>query len=136
MSLGPVVFNLVSNLTAHEKEQSSAFAKHEVVGSAPVYEAMGDGEGSFSLSGVIHPEHFGGMGTLSTLEAARAAEIPLPLMRGDFTPLGWVLIDKLKEESSYLNGVGIGREIRFTVSLIRVGTPDFGMASSILRLFL
>lgn len=135
MSLGPVVFDLVTNLTAHDKKGQSAFAKHEVVGSAPVYEAMGENEGTFSLTGVIHPSHFGGLGTLATLEAARLAAIPLPLMRGDFTPLGWVLIQGINEQSGYLDDKGVGREVQFTVELLRVGSPGVGMASSILRLF-
>ncbi|MBF6992725.1 phage tail protein, partial [Cupriavidus sp. IK-TO18] len=70
------------------------------------------------------------------LEAARAAKIPLPLMRGDFIPLGWVLIQGLAEKSAYLDHHGVGREIRFTVNLLRVGSPSAGMAASILRLFL
>lgn len=136
MSLGPVVFDLVSNLTSHSREASSGFAKHEVMGSAPIYESVGDGESGFTLTGILHPEHFGGLASLTVLEAARVAQIPLPLMRGDFTPLGWVLIDKINEDSDYLNAKGIGREIRFTVNLIRVGTPGSNLASSILRLFL
>lgn len=135
MSLGPVVFDLVANLIGTEGETASSFAKHEVVGGAPVYEAMGDDEASFTLSGVIHPEHFGGLGTLATLEAARAQQVPLPLMRGDFVPLGWVLIESLSEEHGYLDHRGVGREVQFTVTLIRVGNPGVGMAASILRLF-
>ncbi len=135
MSLGPVIFDLVTNLTEHNRKAASSFAKHEVVGTSPVYESMGEDEGSFTLTGVIHPAHFGGLGTLGTLEAARLAAIPLPLMRGDFTPLGWVLIQNLTEQSGYLDDKGIGREVQFTVELLRVGSPGVDMASSILRLF-
>ncbi|RWC91640.1 MAG: phage tail protein [Mesorhizobium sp.] len=136
MSLGPVVFDLVTNLTEHQKKGESAFAKHEVVGSAPIYETMGENEGTFTLTGVIHPAHFGGLGTLATLEAARLAAVPLPLMRGDYTPVGWVLIQGLSELSGYLDEKGVGREVQFSVELLRVGSPGVGMASSILRLFL
>ena len=136
MSLGPVVFDLVFNLTGHDGKTASAFAKHEVLGSSPIYEGTGEDEGTCTLSGVIHPAHFGGLGTLSVLEAARQAAVPLPLMRGDFTPLGWVLIQNLTQKNDYIDEKGVGREIQFTVELLRVGTPDVGMASSILRLFL
>ncbi|RWM29394.1 phage tail protein [Mesorhizobium sp.] len=135
MSLGPVVFDLVANLTQHENKAASAFAKHEVIGTSPIYESTGDDESPFTLKGVIHPAHFGGMGTLATLEAARQAAVPLPLMRGDFTPLGWVLIQNVTQTNDYLDPQGIGREIEFTVELLRVGSPGVGMASSILRLF-
>jgi phage protein U len=136
MSLGPVVFDLVANLTGHESEATTAFAKHEVMGGSPVYEAVGENEGSFTLTGIIHPEHFGGLATLDVLEAARTASIPLPLMRGDFVPLGWVLIDNVSQQAGILNAHGVGREIKFTVKLIRVGPPGMGMAPAILRLFL
>ncbi|TIS37493.1 phage tail protein [Mesorhizobium sp.] len=135
MSLGPVVFDLVVNLTETEGKTASAFAKHEVIGAAPVYESMGDDESTFTLTGVLHPEHFGGLGTLATLEAARTAGIPLPLMRGDFTPLGWVLIQTISQQNGFLNAQGVGREVQFTIELTRVGSPGADMASSILRLF-
>lgn len=136
MALGPVVFDLATNLTDTEGEAASAFAKHDVIGGGPVYEAMGDDEASFTLSGVIHPEHFGGLSSIALIEAARAASLPLPLMRGDFTPLGWVLIQSFSHQQGMLNPRGVGREITFTISLIRVGNPGAGMAQSILRLFL
>ncbi len=136
MALGPVVFDLATNLTDTETEAASAFAKHDVIAGAPVYEAMGDDEASITLTGVIHPEHFGGLGSLDIIEAARAAQLPLPLMRGDFTPLGWVLIESFSHSGAFLNPRGVGREVSFTISLIRVGNPGIGMAQAIMRLFL
>lgn len=135
MSLGPVVFDLVTNLTEHEGDAKSGFAKHDVIGTSPIYEAVGDDESTFSLTGILHPEHFGGLGSLPILEAARAAKIPLPLMRGDFVPLGWVLIDSFSQKQGDLNHLGVGREITISVELIRVGSPGIGMAADILRLF-
>lgn len=135
MCLGPVVFDLITNLDQVESEAEASFALHEVVHAAPVYEAMGDNETTFTLSGTIHPEHFGVKGDLAALEAARVAQIPLPLIRGDFVPLGWVVIRKLQRSDANLNPFGVGREISFTVSLSKVGSPAMGLASSILRLF-
>lgn len=135
MSLGPVVFDLVTNIDKTGEVERSNFARHAVIGAAPVYEETGDGESTFSLSGVIHPMHFGGLGSLDKLKAARSAKVPLPLMRGDFTPLGWVIIDSLQFDASLLNHQGVGQEIRFSVNLLRVGNPGIGAASAILRLF-
>lgn len=135
MSLGPVIFDLLVGLDAVEKMGKSAFAKHEVINGSPVYEAMGEDEGSFSIKGIVHPEHFGGLSRLSSIEAARATQIPLPFMRGDFTPLGWVLIQEFSESSKSINYYGIGREIEFSATLIRTGTPGASLAPSILRLF-
>lgn len=135
MSLGPIVFDLVTNLDETESESRSSFAKHDVVGAPPVHEETGDDDSSFTLGGTVHPLHFGGLSSLDVLEAARAAKVPLPLMRGDFTPLGWVIIDRIKQRSELLNYQGIGNEIRFSVDLIRTSNPGIGAAASILRLF-
>ena len=135
MALGPVVFDRVSNLTETSLEVGAAFAKHDVVGGDPVYEAMGGEGASFTLTGQIHPEHFGVNGALARLEAAEAAQTPLPLMRGDFVPVGWVVIEKLQRQDKTLGFHGVGREIDFTVSLIRVGRPGLSLARTILKLF-
>jgi len=135
MSLGPVVFDLVVNLTETSSSEQTSVAKHDVVNAPPTYELMGDEESTFTLSGVIHPEHFGGLSGISALKAARAAQTPLPLMRGDFRPLGWVIIDTIETQEEHLNSRGVGRRITFTVDLIAVGTPGSGLAGAILRLF-
>lgn len=136
MVLGPVVFDLVANLSETDLDVQAAFAKHDVVDADPTYEAVGGDGSTVTLAGVIHPEHFGLNGALAKLEAAQAAQTPLPLMRGTFEPLGWVVIQKLNRKDTSLDGFGRGREINFTVSLLRVGTPAAAMAPSILRLFL
>jgi len=135
MALGPVVFDRVANLLEFGSDSEVVFAKHDVIGAGPIYEATGGDGGSIQLSGVIKPEHFGVNGALATLEAAQASQIPLPLMRGDFRPIGWVLIQKLNRRDNELNGFGLGREITFDITLIKVGSPASSFAPSILSLF-
>jgi len=136
MCLGPVVFDpIISNLEETDLEIESSFAKHEVVGGDPIYEAMGGDGATIELSGVIHPEVWGVNGALAKLEAAEAAQLPLPLLRGTLEPLGWVVIQKLKRGDRTLSRFGYGREITFSVSLIRVGSPAASLASAIIGLF-
>jgi phage protein U len=136
MQLGPVTFDaIVSNLTETDLEVASSFARHDVVGGEPIYEAMGGAGDSIELAGVIHPTVFGVNGAIAKLEAAKQAQLPLPLMRGTFEPLGWVVIDKLKRGDRSLSQYGYGREISFSVSLLRVGTPAASLATSIIGLF-
>lgn len=140
MTLGPVVFDMVSNLTETDSSIDSAFAKHDVIGADPIYEAVGGDGGEVTLVGVIHPEFTGVNGTLAALEAAQAEQMPLPLMRGDYVPLGWFVIRNLKRTDTSLNESGVGREITFNVSLIRTAGPSAGfsvagLAESILGLF-
>jgi phage protein U len=135
MALGPVVFTLVSNLHETEFAHDSDYAVHQVVGGSPIYEAMGAGESPFTLSGTIHPEVFGVDGALAAMEAAEAQQLPLPLMRGDYYPLGFVIILRLKHRHQNLNPGGLGREIDFSVDLKKVGTPSLSIATQVLGLF-
>lgn len=136
MQLGPVTFDaLVSNLTETDLEVGASFARHDVIGGEPIYEAMGGDGDSIELAGTIHPEVYGVNGAIAKLEAAKQAQLPLPLMRGTFEPIGWVVIDKLKRGDRTLSSFGYGREINFSVSLIRVGTPSMSLATSIIGLF-
>lgn len=60
-----------------------AFAKHDVIGGAPVYEAVGPDETTATLDCVLHPYHFGGLGRLEALDLAMQAQTPLWLIKGD-----------------------------------------------------
>jgi phage protein U len=136
-SLGPVVFDIATDLAGYEETSASEFAKHRVLGAAPVYEFIGEDEGTFSLSGTMLPYLFGGLTGLAKLEACRVARVPLPLMRGDFTPLGWVIISSITKKSSELEPTdGVGQEISYDLKLIKVGNPGLSAAADILRIFL
>lgn len=137
-ALGPVSFNLTVDLQGVSQKETSSFAKHDVMGAAPVYEDTGDGEGTVTLKGTLHPYLFqGALGGLAALKAARLGKIPLPLTRGDYTPLGWFLINEISTEHSELHPLtGVGQEIEYTVELLASGPPSGGQIESLLRLFL
>ena len=136
-SLGPVSFNLTTDLESIKSEESSNFVKHEVMGTSPVYEDTGDGDATVTLTGVLRPYLFNGaLSGLAALRSARAAKLPLPLMRGDFMPLGWFLIDKISSEHKELHPMtGVGQEVEYTLSLISSGPPIGGQIGLLLRLF-
>ncbi len=137
-SLGPVTFNLTVDLQGYTEKWVSNFAKHEVVGTGPVYEDTGDGESTLTLKGTLHPYLFkGAMGGLAALKGLRAAKLPVTLTRGDYTPLGWFLINEISAEHSTLDPFdGVGQEIEYTVELISAGPPTGGQVESLLRFFL
>ena len=136
MALGPVVFDLAVNPQSWDENAEMPFAKHDVVGSPPVYEYMGDGEGGFKIEGVLNPIHFGGLGGLAALEQARVRHVPLPLMRGDYVSMGWVLIKSLTSQHSDLDAYGVGGLVTFSVGLIKTSRPGQGSITGLLRLFL
>ena len=136
MILGPVVFDLRNNLLGRTRNSKASYAKHDVVGAAPVYEAMGPDETTATLECVLHPYHFGGLGRLDALYLAMDAMTPLSLMRGDGVPLGWHKIDEVGEEHKDIAIAGVGQEVKFILKLTRVDTPSISSATSIVSLLL
>lgn len=136
MILGPVVFDLRNNLTGRARNAKASFAKHDVVGGAPIYEATGEDEATATLECVLHPYHLGGLGRLEALYLAMQSQVPLSLMRGDGVPLGWHVVNEIDEEHAEISIAGVGQEISFTLKLTCVDTPAMSMVTSIVSLLL
>ncbi len=135
MALGPVVFDLVTNVDKTKMDKEAVFARHDVVGAAPIFEAMGEGETGRTLTGTVHPNALGTNGSLAALEAAMTQQIPLPLMLGSYRPLGWYVITDFTRDEDYLDAGGMGEEIQFTVELQKVDSIGSFNPASILNLF-
>lgn len=136
MQLGPVTFDMKVNLQTTGEQSQTPYAEHDVIGAPPVYEFMGEGASTFTINGVVHPEHFGGYSGLAALDAARTGHIPVPLVRGSLEPVGWFLITSLSRQDQELNELGIGRVIEFTVQLTKTDAPGAGLFSSVLNILL
>lgn len=137
-SLGPLTFNLTMDLQGYSEKWASSFAKHEVIGAAPVYEDTGDGESTLTLKGILHPYLFrGALSGLAALKGIRAAKLPVTLTRGDYKPLGWFLVNEITAEYNTLHPLtGVGQEIEYSVELLASGAPTGGQVESLLRFFL
>ncbi|WEJ60418.1 phage tail protein [Devosia sp. FJ2-5-3] len=136
MRLGPVEFDLAVNPQEVTRKTQTPYAVHPVVGARPIREFTGEGDGTFSITGVVFPHHFGGgrLG-LAALEIARQAHTPVPFMRGNLVPLGWVLIEALEISDSEIGQFGIGTEVGFTATLVLTDRPTVALAPAILSLF-
>ena len=127
MSLGPVKFEVYPfNATEYGHDHETTFAEKPVLGARPTLEWVGEGNESWSITARIFPHKFGGLGDLKKLYQARAAGRPLYLMRGDGAQMGWVVIEKVAERSSYLAAEGIGRVIDVDIAVRRAGKPSNG----------
>lgn len=136
LSLGPALFEIAPmSLQKLKIGRKVDFASHSVMGAEPILEDMGPDNSTVSIEGCLKPEHFGGLRELEALKAARDTRTPLPLIRGDFTPLGFFVIEEVEEKHEMINAYGIGREIEIEVKLRSVAFPGSGLAASILRLF-
>ena len=127
MSLGPVRFEIYPfNATDYGHEHESSFVEKPVLGTRPPLEWVGEGPESWSITARIFPHKFGGLGDLKKLYQARAAGRPLYLMRGDGAQMGWVVVEKVAERSSYLDAKGIGRVVDVDITLRRAAKPSNG----------
>jgi uncharacterized protein len=132
MSLGPIKFEVYPfNATEYGHDHESTFAEKPVLGARPPLEWVGEGTESWSIKAKIFPHKFGGLGDLKKLYQARAAGRPLYLMRGDGSQMGWVVIDKVSERSSYLDAQGIGKVIEVDISVRRSAKPSNGSFFSV-----
>jgi phage protein U len=132
MSLGPIRFEVYPfNATEYDHGHESIFVEKPVLGARPPLEWVGEGGESWSIKARIFPHRFGGLGDLKKLYQARAAGRPLYLMRGDGAQMGWVVIERVSERSSYLDAEGIGRVIDVDIAVRRAAKPSNGSFFSV-----
>jgi phage protein U len=133
MTLGPIRFEVYPfNATEYDHGHESSFVEKPVLGARPPLEWVGEGAENWSIRAIIFPHRFGGLGDLKKLYQARAAGRPLYLMRGDGAQMGWVVIEKVSERSSYLDADGIGRVIDVDISVRRSAKPSNGSFFSVI----
>lgn len=133
MVLGPVQFEVWPfNATDYEHGHESAFAEKPVLGARPPLEWVGEGPETWTIKARIFPRRFGGLEDLKKLAAARASGRPQYLMRGDGAQMGWVVIEKVQERSTYLDAKGVGQLIDVDISVKRSAKPSNGSFFSLL----
>ena len=124
MMIGPVRFKVAPvNVTAYDQTRETAYVAKPVLGGREPLEYVGEGPATLNVQGRLFPQRFGGLGALEVLDAARASGIPQWLMRGDGGLMGWVVIERVTERSSYLDADGVGKVIDLDIALRLVGTP-------------
>jgi uncharacterized protein len=110
---------------AHEGSSSNeaTFAEKAVLGRRPILEAVGDGASTLKFSGRLFPKKLGGLAELDQMQAQRAAQYAVPVMRGDGTPLGWFVITQVDVKSSHFAADGIGKVLEVEISLKQSDPP-------------
>jgi phage protein U len=133
-ALGPLEFE-VAPFNTHEVGRTHAadFASKDLLGRRKSHEFVGAGDERMSFSGKLFPHKLGGLDSLGVLNAIRDSGAPQMLMRGDGTPLGWFLVESVRERSSHLDAQGVGKLIEFDIELLRDDAPS--AASYIANLF-
>ena len=133
MVLGPVQFEVWPfNATEYEHGHEASFAEKPVLGARPPLEWVGEGPETWSIKARIFPRRFGGLEDLKKLSQARGSGRPQYLMRGDGAQMGWVVIEKVDERSTYLDAKGVGQVIEVDISVKRSSKPSNGSYFSLL----
>jgi|SRR5687768_4545399 phage protein U len=128
--IGSVQFTVAPfNMNEVNHEAGAAYASHEVIGRMPVLEFVGEAPETWSIRGSIFPQELrpevgGGLNELDMLHAMRRSGSPQFFMRGDGVPMGWVVIEHVRERSGYLDSSGVGRVIDFDIQLKRADSPS------------
>lgn len=136
LSIGPIVFDLVTNVEQYTREVAEDFARKDVVGARKPFESVGHGDETLSFTGKLFPERLGGGGAFDALMTMMQTASPQLIVRGDGRVFGFYLITNLREQGSYLDGRGVPRMLEVEIKCERCDAPSATSAlASLLSLF-
>ena len=131
-ALGPLTFE-IAPVNAHEINrvtEASYIAKP--VGAAGRRRSS---TGGHHRVGETVPTKIRERSSLAMLDQMRQSGMPHVFVRGDGMPLGWFCVDRVREQSSYLDARGVGKVIEVEIALKRADPPGAaGYMSALLSL--
>lgn len=126
--IGPLQFDLRTNVEEYEIDDSEDFARKDVIGARKTYEHVGPGDDILRLRGNLFPAKFGGAGAIEAARQIKASGAPQFVIRGDGMVFGFYLLTKVNARGLYLSGYGAPRQISHDLTLERCDQP--GAASA------
>ena len=135
--LGALQFEVAPfNFHESDHDAGASFASHEVLGKMPTLEFVGEAAETWNIRGRLFPQKFGGLDGLSTLHGMRKGGSSQFFMLGSGQPVGWVVIERVTEKSTYIGRDGVGKVIEFEITIKRASGPSAdGIFSALLSLF-
>lgn len=112
------------NVSRVSSDAATDYVAKPVLGREPPMEYVGEGANTWRLTGDLFPRVIGGLNELQLLQAMRTSGRPQYLLRGDGTPLGWVVIEKVSTLAQYLGTDGVGQKITVDIEVRRAGRPS------------
>lgn len=121
-------------IDAVERESAADFAAHDLLGRLRSREFVGEGDETITLRGRILPfvPELDGREDLEALQGCRLAGEPLAVMRGDGRPLGWFVIEAIRESHSQIQARGVAAVIDVEIRMTKVGQPGPDTSASLL----
>ena len=133
MTLGPVAFEVYPfNATEYEHDHSSDFVQKPVIGARQPLEWVGEGAETWTIKAKVYPFRFGGLEDIEKLRQVRISGRPQFLQRGDGQAMGWVVIEGVRERSTYLGRAGVGKSIGIDIDVTRSQAPSGGSYYSLM----
>ncbi|WP_099867837.1 phage tail protein [Pararhizobium haloflavum] len=117
------------------REAAADYAFKPVIGAEAPGEFVGEGANTWSFEGQLLPRKIGGLDELEILDQMRSSGLPQYLIRGDGRPMGWVVIESVSEQSTYLDPQGVGQVITVSIRVRRAPKPSPGSYFSIVSGF-
>ena len=111
------------NVDKVQRDSATDYVPKPVIGIEPPMEYVGEGATTWRMSGQLFPKVIGGLGELALLHLMRESGQPQFVLRGDGTPLGWAVIERVTERSQHLDANGVGQQIAVEIQMRRARPP-------------
>ena len=135
-AIGPLVFDLVVNISEFEHDSETDFARKDVVGARKPFEFVGPGDETLRFTGTLFPERLGGSGAVEALRRIQATGAPQLVIRGDGKIYGFFVIKRLSFKGQSLDAAGAPRRIDVSIELERTDQPStMSVFSALVSLF-
>lgn len=136
MAVGPIIFDLATNIDSYDFDSAEDFARKDIVGARKPYEHVGEGDESLTLKGKIFPEKLGGAGSIDAIVAMKQTGAPQAVVRGDGKSLGYFVVTSIRTSNDFLDARGAPRMISHELTLERCDPPSASSAlGSLIKLF-
>ena len=109
------------NVNKVRSDAATDYVAKPVLGAEPPMEYVDEGANTRRLHGDLFPKVIGGLSELQLLQAMRTSGHPQYLLRGDSTPMGWVVIERVGTREEHLAGDGIDQKITVDIEVRRAG---------------
>lgn len=135
LQIGTVMFqgNRGASFEGLGRKTEAALAEKGLLSGLPGHEWTG-WSGEITLTGTVLPFHLGGLSDVESLHGWSADGTAVPLIRGDGTFLGWHGIRSVSESHKTMARNGIGYEVEWTVTLVRMPKPSTSAIQSMIGL--
>jgi phage protein U len=127
LALGRHTFEIAPlNYQELSREVELRWAAMKRLGAEPVYQAVGVGEISMTISGLLFPESIGGWAEFQALEATARLMKPVMMIGGTGQVFGLVVITKVGQIHKKVTAGGLPRMIEFSIEVKKQGADFIG----------